>query len=151
MFSKACEYGIRATLFIAQSSLKKRRVRLSEIAQAINSPEAFTAKILQQLAKSQVVKSIKGPYGGFEMEEKRMKSTPLRKVVWAIDGNKLFEGCAMGLSACDATRPCPLHDHFVEIRDELAALLDQTTIDQLANSLEQGKSFLKRFDQKAST
>lgn len=151
MFSKACEYGIRATLFIAKSSLNKKRVRLGEIAEAIDSPEAFTAKILQQLAKNKIVKSIKGPYGGFEIEEAKMKKTALRHIVVAIDGNELFEGCAMGLSACDASRPCPLHTHFVHIRDELAALLDQTTIHVMAHSLEDGLSFLKRIDEKAAS
>jgi Rrf2 family protein len=150
MFSKACEYGIRATLFIAKSSLKQKRVRLGEIADAIDSPEAFTAKILQQLAKNGIVKSIKGPYGGFEIEEAKMKKTVLRKVVVAIDGNDLFEGCAMGLSACDASRPCPLHNSFIHIRDELAALLDQTNIHEMAHSLEDGLTFLKRIDSKTT-
>ena len=52
MFSKACEYGIRATLFIATRSLDRARVSLKEIASEIEGPEAFTAKILQQLAQN---------------------------------------------------------------------------------------------------
>ena len=46
MFSKSCKYGIKATLFIAQKSQHDERVSLKEIAAAINSPIAFTAKIL---------------------------------------------------------------------------------------------------------
>ena len=51
MFSKTCEYGIKATLFIAQMSQKGERVSLKDIASAIDSPSAFTAKILQTLSK----------------------------------------------------------------------------------------------------
>ncbi|MAC94329.1 MAG: transcriptional regulator [Flavobacteriales bacterium] len=149
MFSKACEYAIRATLFIAKSSISKKRVRLGEIAEAIDSPEAFTAKILQQLAKNNVVKSIKGPYGGFEISRQKMNKMPLRKIVEAIDGDDIFVGCAMGLSACDAERPCPLHYHFVHIRDELSALLNNTTVYQMAHSLDEGLTFLKRLDKTA--
>ncbi|MDX1365867.1 MAG: Rrf2 family transcriptional regulator, partial [Arenibacter latericius] len=61
MFSKACEYGIKATLFIAQKSLNQQRVSLKEIASEIDSPIAFTAKILQSLARSGMVDSHKGP------------------------------------------------------------------------------------------
>jgi len=42
MFSKSCEYAIRACIFIAAESLKRVKVGQKTIAQAIGSPEAFT-------------------------------------------------------------------------------------------------------------
>ena len=51
MFSKACEYGIRAAVYVALQSLDGRRVSVNEIAEEIDSPIAFTAKILQQLSR----------------------------------------------------------------------------------------------------
>ena len=65
MFSKSCEYGIRASIYIAKQSLKDRKVSQKEIAKSIDSPEAFTAKILQKLSKTNVIRSMKGPNGGF--------------------------------------------------------------------------------------
>ncbi|MET0760542.1 MAG: transcriptional regulator, partial [Flavobacterium sp.] len=47
MFSKTCEYGIRASIFIASQSYQNNRIGLKDIAKKIDSPEAFTAKILQ--------------------------------------------------------------------------------------------------------
>ena len=38
MFSKACEYGIRAVLFIAKQSQKDLRPNVAEIAKAVDSP-----------------------------------------------------------------------------------------------------------------
>jgi hypothetical protein len=70
--------------------------------------------------------------------------------VVAIDGIDLFDGCAMGLSACYDSRPCPLQKSFIHIRDELAALLDQTNIHEMAHSLEDGLTFLKRIDSKTT-
>ena len=69
MFSKACEYGIKATIFIASNSYEKQRVSLKEIAKEIDSPEAFTAKILQNLVRHKIINSVKGAYGGFEIEK----------------------------------------------------------------------------------
>ena len=59
MFSKACEYGIKAAIFIAINSYEGRRVSPKEIAEEINSPQAFTAKILQDLVRNNIVFSIK--------------------------------------------------------------------------------------------
>lgn len=51
MFSKACEYGIRASILIASESVNGNRLGLITIAKKIDSPEAFTSKILQKLVK----------------------------------------------------------------------------------------------------
>ena len=51
MFSKTCEYGLRAVIFIAQQTKSEKKVGITTISEAIASPQAFTAKILQQLTK----------------------------------------------------------------------------------------------------
>jgi Rrf2 family iron-sulfur cluster assembly transcriptional regulator len=142
MFSKACEYGIKATLFITQGSNKENRVTLKEIAKAIDSPEAYTAKILQQLARSGIIKSHKGPNGGFYIESER--GLVLGDIVEAIDGDTIFRGCGLGLAECSEAYPCPLHDEFVSVRDNLRHMLETVTLQQLAVQLEAGATFLKR-------
>ncbi|CAM4093140.1 RrF2 family transcriptional regulator [Gillisia hiemivivida] len=144
MFSKACEYGIKASTYIALQSLQNRRVSLKEIAEEINSPVAFTAKILHQLAKSDVLKSNKGPSGGFEIPKVKIDTLMLSEIVFAIDGNSVYEGCALGFNECNSKIPCPLHDKFVDIRDELKNMLTKTSLYELATGLEVGLTFLKR-------
>lgn len=144
MFSKACEYGIRATLYISTQSLNGERVSLKDIAREIASPEAFTAKILQQLARDGVVDSVKGPNGGFEIPKERIDETTLIDIVMSIDGDSVFNGCGLGLPECNASMPCPMHDKFAKIRDDLKKMLADTTIYELATGLEVGLTFLKR-------
>jgi len=144
MFSKACEYGIRATIYIAMQSLEGTRVNLKEIAAAIDSPIAFTAKILQQLVKNDIVESVKGAKGGFQIERSRIDSIKLNQIVSAIDGDKIFKGCALGLSECNDSLPCPVHFKFKEIRDNLEQMTKETSIYELATGLEVGLTFLKR-------
>jgi Rrf2 family protein len=144
MFSKACEYGIRATIYIAMQSLEGNRVNLKEIAAAINSPVAFTAKILQQLVKNNIVESVKGAKGGFQIERSKIDSIKLNQIVAAIDGDKIFKGCALGLNECNESLPCPVHFKFKEIRDNLERMTLETSIYELATGLEVGLTFLKR-------
>lgn len=143
MFSKACEYGIRASIFIAIKSLNSERVRLRDVAQEIETPEAFTAKIMQDLARCGIVKSIKGPKGGFEIEPSKLKTLKLQDIVVAIDGNNIFTGCGLGLYACSDENPCPIHNDFAGIRNNLAKMLEETTLMYLAEKVEDGNAFLK--------
>ena len=144
MFSKACEYAIRAMVFIAQKSRHGNNVGIKEIARGIDSPEAFLAKILQQLSRKELVLSVKGPHGGFYLDSTRLKTT-LAAIVEAIDGNQLFTGCGLGLEACSEKNPCPLHDEFKMIRRKIHAMLETTRVDDFSESLDKGLIYLKRF------
>jgi Rrf2 family protein len=144
MFSKACEYGIRAAVYIALQSLDGRRVSVNEIAEEIDSPIAFTAKILQQLSRNNIIHSVKGPTGGFEIAREDMDAVKLNMIVKAIDGDKIYVGCGLGLKECNAQKPCPLHDKFVDIRTDLSKMLKSTSLFELATGLEVGLTYLKR-------
>lgn len=144
MFSKACEYAIRATIHISHQSQNGNRVSLKAIAKAIDSPVAFTAKILQSLAKNNVITSTKGPTGGYEIIENTNNNVTLLHVVKAIDGDKIYSGCGLGLNKCNENKPCPMHDQFKTIRDELKTMLATTSIKELTNGLPQGMCVLKR-------
>lgn len=143
MFSKACEYGIRATIFIAAESLKNNRVGQKEIAEEIDSPVAFTAKILQKLVHRNIVSSAKGVGGGFSIDKNRLKDIRLVEIVEAIDGDSIFRGCGLGLSDCSEDHPCPVHDKFKSIRGELTIMLEDTTLEELALGIKSGNTFLR--------
>jgi len=143
MFSKACEYGIKATIYIALQSYQGQRVSLKDIASEINSPEAFTAKILQKLSRDHIVNSIKGATGGFEIEKNMISSIKLSQIVNAIDGDDIYKGCALGLSACDEHHPCPMHGKFIGVREELRYMLETTNLEELALGIKSGLTYLK--------
>lgn len=144
MFSKACEYGIRAATYIAMQSLEGRRVSLKEIAEEIDSPVAFTAKVLQLLSKNKIVDSAKGAHGGFEITRRQIDEIMLSQIVNAIDGDTIYAGCGLGLKECNANKPCPVHDKFVEIRNDLKQMLENTSLYEMTAGLEVGLTYLKR-------
>lgn len=143
MFSKACEYGIKACVFIAQESVSGNRVNLKQIANSINSPEAYTAKILQQLVKADVISSVKGKTGGFTMNNTNLENIKLVHIIKAIDGDGLYHSCILGLVECDSEKPCALHNRIYSIRQDLRNMLEATSMSNLINDLENGLAFLK--------
>lgn len=132
MFSKACEYAIRATIYIVDKSTQQERVSLKDIAQEIDSPVAFTAKILQQLANHGIIDSVKGKSGGYEINARQLKNIRLADIVKAIDGEDVFTTCGLGLKACSEEHPCPIHKKFKKIRVALRDMLENTSIQELS-------------------
>jgi Rrf2 family iron-sulfur cluster assembly transcriptional regulator len=143
MFSKACEYGIKAAIFIATKSYEGKRVSPKEISAEIDSPQAFTAKILQALVKHNIINSVKGAYGGFEIDKTNISNVKLSQIVNAIDGDSIYSGCGLGWEKCDENHPCPVHDKFKGVRDELKHMLEETNLEELALNIKSGASFLK--------
>jgi Rrf2 family transcriptional regulator, iron-sulfur cluster assembly transcription factor len=144
MFSKTCQYAIRATVYVAKLSREGRRAGLRDIAAEIGSPEHFTAKIMQQLVRCNIVSSMKGPKGGFEIEKGRLHRIRLSQIVYSFDGDNLYKGCGLGLSRCSERQPCPVHDKFKIIREELRAMLENTTVYEMSMGLTEGLTFLRR-------
>jgi len=130
MFSKSCEYGIRALTVIGKASEEDRRIGIKEICKLANTPESFTAKILQQLVKRNIINSQKGPSGGFYFK-RDLASISLYEVVNTIDGENIFNRCGLGLDKCDAKNPCPMHDRYEGVRDDLVKMCKSSSLLQL--------------------
>ena len=143
VFSKTCEYALRAVFFIAHRTTNGGKVGIKEIADGIGSPEYFLAKILQDLSRRGIIQSTKGPNGGFFINEKS-RENPLSDVVKAVDGNGLFTGCGLGLEYCSEINPCPLHNQFKEIRNQIYLMLQNTSIGQFNDDLNLGITALKK-------
>jgi len=143
MFSKTCEYAIRALIYVAQKSKDGSRIGIKEIAAGIDSPEYFIAKILQDLSRKDFVQSVKGPNGGFYTDEKNLKLS-VADIVREIDGDKLFSGCGLGLKECSESHPCPIHNDFKHIRQNIKDMLEKSKIEMFVENLDLKLTFLKK-------
>lgn len=116
-------------------------VGLGEIAEAIASPPAFTAKILQQLSRSQLLDSVRGRHGGFRIPPDR--TITMAAIVEAIDGNHIMTGCVLGFSSCSESHPCPVHHKFKSVRDYLTGTLMSTSLEEISEGMKDAHRFLK--------
>lgn len=132
IYSKACEYGIRALTYLALHPDERSVVR--DISDAEDVPHYFLGKILQTLAKHDLVSSTKGPGGGFGLA-KPAEEIRLYDIRAAIDGNQDLYDCAVGYEDCTETSPCALHDDFEPLRDRIIAYLKSTTLDAMAEAV----------------
>ena len=142
MFSKATEYALRATIFIAQKSSEETKLGLNEIAKGIKSPKPFTAKILQQLtAGNKIISSTRGPGGGFYMTA-GAKLLPVKAILLAMEEYEVLDKCVLGLKKCSDAKPCPMHLQYKLIRQQIKDLFVSKSIQDLADEMETSERYL---------
>lgn len=139
MFTKACEYAIRAVLIVAIKGKEDSKLSIQQIAKEIDSPLAFTAKIMQTLTREGLVASVKGPNGGFYLDSKA-KPVALSQIVQAMDDESVLNTCALGLKECSDKQPCPIHHQVKAYKNKLKKVMEEKTVQLLAKELEEESS-----------
>ncbi len=134
MFSKSCKYAIRATLYLAVHSDESNKINATQMAVELDIPSHLLAKVLQQLSKSQLITSSKGPGGGFYLTPQNRNIT-IEKIVHSIDGPQVFDFCILGLAACSTENPCPLHIQVFGYRAGLKYQLENLTVNEMAERI----------------
>jgi Rrf2 family transcriptional regulator, iron-sulfur cluster assembly transcription factor len=132
IFSKSCEYGLQAVLYISMHPGKL--VGLKEMAANLSVPAPYLSKILQLLAKRRILRSVKGPGGGFEINPDTQNPT-LLDIVAAIEGIEIFDRCGIGLKLCSDENPCPIHNKYKAFREEMRKMLTEKTIQQYGEEI----------------
>lgn len=130
LLSKACVYGLRASLFLA-SNQNGEYTSIRQMSDKLNISFHFLTKVLQQLTGAGLMESYKGPNGGVRLT-KPGSEVSLFEIVEAIDGKDLFTECALGLPGCGEAKPCPLHEKWATTRDGIRDMLEETSLVELA-------------------
>ncbi len=133
LLSKSFGYAVRGILYISMLQKEGRKVQVEEIAEKLAVPKHFLGKILQELVKVGLLRSTKGPYGGFELASETLSST-LFDIFKTTDDAEQLTHCVIRTNSCDTQNPCPLHENISVIREEFKRLLLNTTIEDLTSS-----------------
>lgn len=121
IFSHSCQYAIKSCIYLARNH---KKIGVGEIAEFINSPIPFTSKILQKLAKSNAISSVKGRNGGFYLSDEQYHKLTVKEVCEIFGDEKQLLGCVLGLSECSGGHPCPIHHINEGIKEKLQLILD---------------------------
>ncbi len=129
LFSKKCEIGLQAVLYLSTEQ-EGGLFNALQVSQKVKQPKEFVSKVLQILTASKIVGSKKGKNGGFFLA-KSASAIKLIEIVEAIDGISVFENCVLGFPECGDTHPCPVHNTWGKIRDEAYNMLMTETLEDL--------------------
>jgi Rrf2 family protein len=138
MLSNTSKYAIRAVIYLALYSTKEKKVGIKKIAEDLNIPTPFLGKILQLLAKKEILDSAKGPHGGFTLQRPAIDIS-LMEIVKITDGDDSFDHCVIRTETCKHEAPCSLHHKIAPYRNGMKSILLTESIADLASEFRSGK------------
>jgi Rrf2 family protein len=131
--TRSGEYGLRGLVFLATQPPEKVTL-VSEVSREQNIPETFLAKIFQRLSKAGILRSVRGANGGFTLRKPAHDIT-MREIIEALEGPIALNRCLLRKGECEEEKICPLHPVWEEVQQRFLEILDNTTMEDLANRM----------------
>jgi len=139
--SPTCQHALRALIYLAEKN-SSRPVLVREIADAAGVPRQSLAKILHALRNKGLVKSTKGPGGGYQLARPG-EMMRVVEVIEAVDGHiELRKACVLGLDECTDYASCALHNVWKAFRENYYSTISNMTLHDAANALK-GKHVMR--------
>ncbi|MBN2431105.1 MAG: Rrf2 family transcriptional regulator [Acidobacteria bacterium] len=129
ILSKGSVHGIRAMIYLAGFPADQW-LSTRDIARQLGIPLFYLGKIAQRLVRTGLLTASRGVQGGVRLGRPPTAIT-LMHLIMAIDGDDIFGQCVLGLAGCGHFRPCPVHDQWMEIREQLVEMFRRTTLADL--------------------
>jgi Rrf2 family protein len=104
--SRKIDYGVRAMIYLS-SIASDAIVPFREIAHQMDIPEDFLAKILKTLVDQGLVKSMRGPHGGYALA-RPPDAISVLDVIEAVEGPVALNVCLDGDDACGRSSCCTM-------------------------------------------
>lgn len=124
MFSQTVEYALRAVVFLADKA--PAACTTDQIAEATQVPKPYLSKVLQNLRRSDVVRSQRGIGGGVMLVKTPAELTIL-EVVNAVEPIKRISTCPLGLKS-HGSNLCPLHRRMDDALASVETAFQNTTL-----------------------
>jgi Rrf2 family protein len=131
-FSQSIDLAIHALIAMAEHTTDKP-IMIRKLAKAVHASESYLARIMLNLVKAGLIKSIRGKHGGFVFKQAPEVIT-IADVVIAIDHEVADFSCCWEIRNCDQSEECTLRNLFREAQEQMLAVLRTMTIREIANS-----------------
>jgi Rrf2 family iron-sulfur cluster assembly transcriptional regulator len=130
--SSTAQYALRATLHIAEHAGQSPE-EVGRIASALAVPRNYLSKTLHLLARAGVLRSVRGPGGGYQLVDPPDQLTIADVVApFAPPGERR---CLLGRAECGAVSPCAAHHQWSQVAAAVEAFFAQTTIADLLGNV----------------
>jgi Rrf2 family transcriptional regulator, iron-sulfur cluster assembly transcription factor len=127
LYSKYCEYVIKALSYLSHHSSEDHYVLVREISERTKIPYHFLSKIFQDLNSTNWVISKKGRNGGFTFSTDCKRLTLLDIIKWS-DGPDTLNQCVLGMRDCGHDHRCSLHRKCSTLRNTITDFFSNMTV-----------------------
>ncbi|MDI1356141.1 MAG: Rrf2 family transcriptional regulator [bacterium] len=130
IFSNISKLAIKAVAYLASQHASDVKASLLDISTAIDANTHTLGKVLQTLVKAGIIRSTKGPLGGFSLSSDQMNLSII-KIVEAVEENFSISSCVLGFKKCSHKNPCSVHHDYLAAKKVIDAMLFTKTIGSL--------------------
>jgi len=127
-FQKTTEYAIRAMVYLAKHA--GQRLSTRSLHESLQIPYKYLGRLMSRLAEAGLVSVEHGKQGGYQVSEDR-HSIYLYQIAEQVEGLEDYERCILGFPDCSDEHPCALHHRWVTHRENIKAMLFETTLADL--------------------
>ena len=128
--SRKIDYGLRAMIYLA-SIPSDSVIPFREIARQMDVPEDFLAKILKTLVDQGLVRSTRGPHGGYALA-RSAQDVSFLDVIEAVEGPVALNVCLDGEDACGHSTACTMVQVWREGQERMLDVYRQAKLVDLA-------------------
>lgn len=133
--SKKADYGLIAVKHLA-THRNEHACSANEIADEYGISTTLMAKVLQKLARQNLVSAKHGSSGGYQLSKTPDQISAL-EVITAIDGPVLITSCVTSHGNCDATSKCSVREPLRRVNESILNVLGTVTIAQMSEELQE--------------
>ncbi len=128
------KYGMYAMIFLAQHA--GEGPQSLKAFSALDLPEAYLEQLLGSLRRAELVKTVRGVQGGYQLSRSPEEIT-VRDVLEALEGELTLSGCVSDPEAsCARSGSCPARGVWEYLTERINLLLDGITLtDMVQNNL----------------
>ncbi|MCS6775322.1 MAG: Rrf2 family transcriptional regulator [Chloroherpetonaceae bacterium] len=129
--SKQADYALLALAYLARVE-EGRLVNAREIALKFDLPAELLAKILQRLARADLLVSTPGPTGGYRLA-RSARSISVGAIVVAVDGPPALVPCLRSdHNDCEQSRHCTIQRPLARLNQRIFQMLERVSLAEIS-------------------
>ena len=127
--SSASKYAIRIMSYMSSSD-KIVLFNAKDISDALSIPYKFLTKVMSDLVKADLILSIRGREGGYKIA-RESSTIAIIEIIHLFNDFTHREECLLGIGKCDGLNRCSMHDKWVEPKNLIQKMFEETTLQNL--------------------
>jgi len=128
--TRAGDYALRVLGYMASEQNKGKVFMRNELSHTCGVPDSFLGKILQALARDNILQSERGKKGGFKINKSPGQVT-LYDIIKAVEGDVMVNECLLDKEFCESSFNCNIHTILGSIRNNLIKDMQKYTLQDL--------------------
>ena len=125
-YGKTAQNAIAAMSYLAERYEEPHScISSQEIALTRNLAKSLVAKIMTQLSRGNLVNGSPGPKGGYWLS-RAPEEISLFEIITLFETPEEMVFCPFGRDYCGNNDPCPLHDQFSKMDEQVSEFLGNT-------------------------